>query len=284
LGNLYQSEIMFISNVFNGLFVDPDSLTDEKYNALLAIMLGIANSPAYSIPIQTEDMRIVLDAMNRLGARIGLEGKKFRQNTGFEISQTLYGVDRNALIDSTQQQLQSAYLSYINTLYIFLQQASKRLNPSKTKVVYTSFNFDVSSEIGYAADYVNKEVNIQSNDAFWKIPATVFNTNAMGWTSQFQEIKLVLAKWILSPILFDYNQTNYLETNVTQLSFLNTASDIIQIQNLSENVQHKEPYKKVQSYLESNLKCKAWDKAQNKFTSDGCESFVANDTQLLCQT
>lgn len=117
----------------------------------------------------------------------------------------------------------------------------------------------------------------------YRIPATVF-ANYQGYVSQYQEIKLLLAKWVFSPILFDFNETSYLETNVTEITFTDTSSTPIPIQNLTDNMQTKEPYTKMSSYSDSNLKCKSWKVTENKFTSEGCDSFAANSTELMCLT
>lgn len=87
-----------------------------------------------------------------------------------------------------------------------------------------------------------------------------------------------------SPIIFDMTETNYLETNVTEVIFLNTAGEKIPIENLTDNIQSKEPYAKTNTYSDSNLYWKSWDSLIERFTASGCKSFVANNTELLCQT
>ena len=64
---------------------------------------------------------------------------------------------------------------------------------------------------------------------------------------------MLLAKWVASPIIFDMTETNYLETNVTEVIFLNTAGEKIPIENLTDNIQSKEPYAKTNTYSDSNL-------------------------------
>jgi hypothetical protein len=108
--------------------------------------------------------------------------------------------------------------------------------------------------------------------------------NHQDYASDFQEIKLKLIKWIASPILFDTYQSNYLETNVTEVGILNTAGVEIQISNLADDVEYKEPFTKFGPYNSSLLNCKSWDKVLNKFTSSGCQAFEANYTELMCQT
>jgi len=89
---------------------------------------------------------------------------------------------------------------------------------------------------------------------------------------------------VISPIFSNTTETNYFETNVTEVAFLNTAGVNIEMNNLTDEIQTKEPHKKMRSYNETSLKCKSWDNSLRIFKSDGCQAFVANETQLMCQT
>ena len=64
---------------------------------------------------------------------------------------------------------------------------------------------------------------------------------------------MVLAKWIASPVLFATMETNYLETNVTEIAFLNTAGTKIDMSGLADEIETKEPYKKMYTYQDSDL-------------------------------
>lgn len=78
--------------------------------------------------------------------------------------------------------------------------------------------------------------------------------------------------------------SNYLETNVTEVTVLNTAGVKIDMTNLTDPIQTKEPYKKQYSYSNDDLQCKQWSKVLNRLTSSGCEALVVNSTLLMCQT
>jgi hypothetical protein len=133
----------------------------------MEIFEGIGYAQDYAVPKNSNDRKIVLDAINRFGSRILVEIKKHFRNTNFEHSETLYGVTRDSKIEADLVVLESYYLRYRNLLRSFIYKMSKKLNPSLSKFTYTSFNFDLSLEAGYAPNFVGLEVNIQSNDAFW---------------------------------------------------------------------------------------------------------------------
>lgn len=108
--------------------------------------------------------------------------------------------------------------------------------------------------------------------------------NYQDWASSAQEIKLMLAKWVASPMLYSTYQSNYLETNVTEVTVLNTAGSKIAMTNLADKIKHKEPYAKKYSYDASTLYCMHYDSSTGNFTTSGCDTLVVNETTLLCQT
>ena len=167
LSDLKEHEIIFITNVLNGLLVDHDSISLDRNEKLMEIFEGIGNSPKYSIPRYSNDLKIVVDAINRFGARIMVQIKKFFRSTNFEHSETLNGVDRDYKIEADLIALEAYYKKFRTLLQTFLYNMSERLSPSEAKFIYTSFNFDFSVEIGYATDFQNTDRNIQSNDVFW---------------------------------------------------------------------------------------------------------------------
>jgi hypothetical protein len=167
IATIDEHEVIFISNVLNGLLVDHDSISVSKNDKLMDIFEGIGYAQDYAIPKNSNDRKIVLDAINRFGSRILVEIKKHFRNTNFEHSETLYGVTRGTKVAADLVVLESYYLRYRNLLRSFIYKFSKKLNPSLSKFTYTSFNFDLSLETGYASDFAGQEVNIKSNDVFW---------------------------------------------------------------------------------------------------------------------
>jgi hypothetical protein len=93
--------------------------------------------------------------------------------------------------------------------------------------------------------------------------------NYQGWASTPQEIKLMLAKWIASPVLSSTYQSNYIDTNVTEVTVLNTAGAKIDMTNLADKIMTIEPYSKKRSYDESDLYCMQFDTSSGNFTSTG---------------
>lgn len=93
---------------------------------------------------------------------------------------------------------------------------------------------------------------IISDFSLSRVPANIFD-NYQNVASTFQEIKLKLAKWVASPLLFNTTLSSYLETNVTEIGILNTAGDEIVMNNLTTSIESKEPYSKKYSYDSSLL-------------------------------
>lgn len=167
IATINNHDVIFISNVLNGLLVDHDSISASKDDKLMELFEGIGYAQNYGIPKGANDRKIVLDAINRFGARILLQFKKHFRNTNFEHSEILYGVPRDNKVQADLVALEGYYLRYRNLLRSFIYKISLKLDPSTSKFIYTSFNFDLSLEAGYSNNFAGTEVNIQSNDAFW---------------------------------------------------------------------------------------------------------------------
>ena len=117
----------------------------------------------------------------------------------------------------------------------------------------------------------------------FSIPSTIFN-NYKQLTAGVQHIIMKLSKWTTSPILFNTTQSNYIETNVTDVSFLTTAGVKIQISNLSNAIVSKEPFSWKNVYDNTTIKWKAWNDTLQMFDGTYCSNFTQNETVLLWQT
>lgn len=134
----------------------------------MEIFEGISNAPAYFVPRSPYDRKIVYDAINRFGSRLTMDIKQHFRKTNFEHSSNLYDMDREELIEKELKHKEDNYRRYIKLLNNFIDKSSLRLNPGEKKLIYTSFNFDLSLEAGYATEYKGRKINIQSNDASWR--------------------------------------------------------------------------------------------------------------------
>lgn len=162
-----EHDIIFISNVLNGLLVDYDSISPDRTNKLMDLISAIGNAPAYFVPKYANDRKIVLDAINRYGARLVTHIKIHFRKTDFEHSPNIHGIQRDDLIQADLNNLQNLYLKFRIALQSFIDKSSLRLNQGENRFIYTSFNFDLSLQHGYPNNFVGRDTNIQSNDAFW---------------------------------------------------------------------------------------------------------------------
>lgn len=167
INSLNEHDIIFLSNVFNGFFVDYDAISPDRTDKVMELFEGIANAPAYFVPRNVNDRRLVFDTINGFGSKLMVMIKKHFKNTDFEHSHTLHGIERENKVRDDLTKLEGLYQRYRTLLLKFIDKSALRLNPGEKKFIYTSFNYDLSLEAGYANEFVGKDVNIQSNDAFW---------------------------------------------------------------------------------------------------------------------
>ena len=134
----------------------------------MEIFTGIGYCHSYSVPRRLNDEKIVVDAFNRFSSRIVNQIKNQFTMTDFEHSKTKTGSEREAVINSSLSALELYFARFGALARNFLNLMSLRLNPSDPKFIHTSFSFDISIEAGYASDFAGKDVNIQSNNVFWR--------------------------------------------------------------------------------------------------------------------
>ena len=283
IDNITEFDVVFIANVFNGLLVDYDAITNDLTLKVLELFEGIGEVEMYFIPKQTADRKMVYSSLARFGSYLLMQFKHLYGKTDFQHSQVLHGVERDNKVAQDLQTLQSYYKRYRTLLVKFIDKSSLRLNPTEKKIIFTSLMFEFSLESGYPAEFINKDVDIRSNDVYWTIPSTLFN-NYQAQASNVQEIKFKLAKWIGSPVMYDTYDSNYLETNMTEVAVLNTAGTKIVMNNLTDSVRTRAPWSKVNVYDQDILKCKLWDSSISNFSSSSCSSFESTTATLSCST
>ena len=84
--------------------------------------------------------------------------------------------------------------------------------------------------------------------------------------------------------MFNVSQSNYLETNATEVKFFDTAGTDLGISGLSDPIVSKEPFSWKNVYDNSTLKWKAWNSTLMKFDGTYWSNFTQQETVLLCQT
>lgn len=274
---------MFLANVFNGLLVDFDAVPIVHTEKILELFEGIGDIEMYFVPKRTADRKMVYSSMARFGAYILMQFKKLYTNTLFQHSEHLYGVERDEKISADFERLQGYYARYRVLTNKFIDVSSLRLSPYEKKILFTSLMFDFSLEQGYPSEFVGKNLEIKTNDVYWISPSTLFD-NYQGQASDNQEIKLKLAKWIGSPIMYDPYDSSYLETNITEVAVLNTAGIKINITNLSDPIVTRAPWTQKGPYDVSLIKCKQWDLLTSNFTDANCDDFTSKSAVLSCST
>jgi hypothetical protein len=283
LSELSEFDAVFLANIFNGLLVDYDAIPTEKTEKVIKIFEAIGNLKIYNVPKSIEDRKLIYSAISRLGAYLLLQFKHLNSNSNFEHSKTLYGIKRQEKVEQDLNVLKGFYKRYKDLANKFIEISSIILNPTEEMITFISFMFEISLQVGYPFEFVNQELDIRSNDVFWTIPSTLFD-NYQDHASNSQEIKLKLAKWTGSPIMFDTYDSNYLETNMTEVTVLNTAGVKINITNLADPIRTRAPWTKKNVYQYSLLKCKMWDSTTSGFSSSEWNSFSNTVTQLSCSS
>ena len=97
------------------------------------------------------------------------------------------------------------------------------LNPAigNNQYVFRSDNFELKLSADYPQEFVDETLFITNNDMFVTTPDDLTDT-AQNFASDAQEVKLRLIKWIANPFMFNDEETNFLESNITDFSILNT--------------------------------------------------------------
>ena len=168
LDQLSEFDVTYLSNVFNGLLLDYDSVSPDRTEKILQLFEGISNANSYTVPKDVYDIKIVYDAMGRLGAKITLQMKTFYKQSKFQHYSNLYGVELNLKISSDLNNLQNMYKRYRVLIQNFINKSIKSLNTDNPKIVYTSYMHDFSLELGFPYQFVGVDANIRTNDAFWR--------------------------------------------------------------------------------------------------------------------
>ena len=134
----------------------------------MQIFEAISKSQSFTVPKNTYDLKIVYDAITRLGAKITTQIKILYRKTNFEHSTNLYGVDLINKIKADLDVLQSMYKRYRVLLLNFIDKSTIRLNTDNPKIIYTSYMHDFSIELGFPYQFAGTDVNIKTNDVFWR--------------------------------------------------------------------------------------------------------------------
>ena len=115
INSIDEHDIIFISNVLNGLLVDYDAISPDRTGKVIDLIEGIGKAPSYSVPINAYDRKIVLDAINKAGSYVIVHLKKYF-NTDF------------GDFDSKPQliQLEGFYLRYRTAVQGYIDKSSLR--------------------------------------------------------------------------------------------------------------------------------------------------------------
>lgn len=166
ISNINEHDIILMSNIFSGMLVDHDSISENRLEKLMGLFEAISDAPSYHVPKASNDRKITFDAITRLGAKLIVYIKKHFAYFG---GQNYYKPPDQVsqATHFTLKELEDLYRRYRALLVKFMDKSSLRLNAGEVKFIYLSFNFDFTIEQGYASNFVNKDVKIQSNDVYW---------------------------------------------------------------------------------------------------------------------
>lgn len=274
-------EIEYITNVLGGLLVQFDYLTSDKTATVIDLMEKIANQEFTQFyPFARETRKQVLETYSRLMSKIQTEWKVILAKTSHQLTPGLGGEVKEAAEQAIRDSEASKHTRFEAMLSTVTNKISLALNPGETEYIFRSANFEVKLMSGYPPSFYGQQLYISNNDMFIETPADLTSL-AQDFASDVQEVKLRMIKWIASPILSNPSESNLLETNITDITFLNTKGEEITLANLVTPLVVAAPFKKSTSHPVEFLKCKIWNPATSMF-DDSNNTFQSFDAVLPC--